>query len=80
MRVYIRVFKLASDMDNSVEEKLLIGDRPKPSSNEEMSLPLDQRLVMRKAEELKEVRFSPCRWSDTDLRLCPVDSGRDCLL
>lgn len=54
LRVYIRVFKLASDMDKSVEEKLLIGDRPKPSSNEEMSLPLDERLVMRKPDELKE--------------------------
>jgi N-terminal acetyltransferase B complex non-catalytic subunit len=55
LKVYIKALQLASDMDNSVEEKLLIGDRPKPSSNPETSIPLAERLAMRKEDELNEV-------------------------
>ncbi|VDB83056.1 unnamed protein product [Peniophora sp. CBMAI 1063] len=70
LRVYIRVFKLASDMDNSVEEKLLIGDRPKPSNNEEMALPLDERLVMRKPEELEELTPEETAFFEYATALC----------
>lgn len=55
MKIYIRAFQLASDLDDTVEDKLLIGDRPKPSLDPENRLPLKERLAKRKAEELDEV-------------------------
>jgi N-terminal acetyltransferase B complex non-catalytic subunit len=55
LRVYIRVFQQASDLDDTVEDKLLVGDRPKPTYNPEQKVPLKERLTMRKQEELNEV-------------------------
>jgi N-terminal acetyltransferase B complex non-catalytic subunit len=55
LRIYIKALKLASDLDTSVEEKLLIGDRPKPSNNLENGISLAERLAARKPEELNEV-------------------------
>ncbi|KAG6837306.1 hypothetical protein H0H93_011908 [Arthromyces matolae] len=45
LKVYIRAFQQASDLDDSVEEKLLIGDRPKPNFGGESRPPLRQRLA-----------------------------------
>lgn len=56
LRIYTRVFSL--DLDDTVEEQLLIGDRPKISDSPESKLPLKDRLPMRKQEELKEVRLN----------------------
>ncbi|OBZ75813.1 N-alpha-acetyltransferase 25, NatB auxiliary subunit [Grifola frondosa] len=55
LKIYIRAFQLASDLDDTVEDKLLIGDRPKPSSDPENKLPLKERLAKRKQEELDEL-------------------------
>ncbi|KAF8625781.1 hypothetical protein AX15_005171 [Amanita polypyramis BW_CC] len=51
LRLYIRVLQEASDLDETVEEKLLIGDRPKQSSK----LPLKERLVTPREDELVEL-------------------------
>ncbi|KAJ7285761.1 actin cytoskeleton organization protein [Mycena rebaudengoi] len=32
LKIYIRAFQQGSDLDDTIEEKLLIGDRPKPTS------------------------------------------------
>jgi N-terminal acetyltransferase B complex non-catalytic subunit len=55
LKIYIRAFQHASDLDDIVEEKLLIGDRPKKSSDPEVQLPLGERLAIRKPEEAAEV-------------------------
>ncbi|EIW60342.1 actin cytoskeleton organization protein [Trametes versicolor FP-101664 SS1] len=55
LKVYIKAFQLASDLDDSVEDKLLIGDRPKPSYDPETKLPLNERLATRKPEEIAEL-------------------------
>lgn len=63
LRIYTRCFSLASDLDDTVEEQLLVGDRPKVCDTPESKLPLKDRLPMRKEEELKEVRLflpAPC--------------------
>lgn len=57
LKIYIRAFQLASDLDDIVEDKLLIGDRPKPSLDPEIKLPLKERLARRREEELKELTF-----------------------
>ena len=59
MKIYIKAFQLASDLDDTVEDKLLIGDRPKPSYDPETKLPLKDRLAARKQEEIDEVYFLP---------------------
>lgn len=56
LKIYIRAFQHASDLDDIVEEKLLIGDRPKKSPEPEVQLPLKERLAIRKPEETAEVR------------------------
>ena len=53
MKVYIRAFKHASNLDDTVEDKLLVGDRPKPT--EISSKPLKERLSNRDENELAEV-------------------------
>jgi N-terminal acetyltransferase B complex non-catalytic subunit len=58
LRALIRVFQLASDFDDTVEEKLLIGDRPKQSTTADGNLPLRERLVQRNPAELAEVQLS----------------------
>ncbi|KAG6899742.1 hypothetical protein C0993_007271 [Termitomyces sp. T159_Od127] len=58
LKVYIRAFQQGSDLDDSVEEKLLIGDRPKQSFGEDSRPPLRQRLAEPLTEEeLAEVTF-----------------------
>jgi len=55
LKIYIRAFQAASDLDDTVEDKLLIGDRPKPSLDPDTKLPLKDRLAMRKQEDLVEL-------------------------
>lgn len=55
LKIYIRAFQLASDLDDTVEDKLLIGDRPKPSYDPETKLPLKERLAAQKQDEIDEV-------------------------
>ncbi|KAG9318673.1 N-acetyltransferase B complex non catalytic subunit-domain-containing protein [Chiua virens] len=55
LKIYIRVFQHASDLDDIVEEKLLVGDRPKKSSDLEVQLPLRERLALKKGEEVAEL-------------------------
>jgi N-terminal acetyltransferase B complex non-catalytic subunit len=55
LKAYIRVFQQASDLDDTVEEKLLIGDRPKQSDDPEKQLPLKDRLKKQSVGELLEV-------------------------
>ncbi|KAH9935019.1 N-acetyltransferase B complex non catalytic subunit-domain-containing protein [Fomitopsis serialis] len=55
LRIYIKLFQSASDLDDTVEDKLLIGDRPKPSVDPDTKLPLRERLAMQKPEELEEL-------------------------
>ncbi|KAJ7774501.1 actin cytoskeleton organization protein [Mycena maculata] len=54
LKVYIRAFQQGSDLDDTVEEKLLIGDRPKPASLQN-KLPLKDRLRQRTEEDLAEL-------------------------
>ncbi|KAJ6502477.1 actin cytoskeleton organization protein [Mycena sanguinolenta] len=54
LKVYIRAFQQGSDLDDTVEEKLLIGDRPKHTSAYN-KLTLKDRLQQRKDEELAEL-------------------------
>lgn len=55
LRFYIKAFQQASDLDDSVEDKLLIGDRPKPHVDSAGSMSLDERLAQRPAQELEEL-------------------------
>ncbi|KAG1756688.1 N-acetyltransferase B complex non catalytic subunit-domain-containing protein [Suillus paluster] len=55
IKIYIRAFQHASDLDDIVEDKLLIGDRPKKSPEPEVRLPLRERLAIRKPEEAAEL-------------------------
>ncbi|KAK0228730.1 actin cytoskeleton organization protein [Armillaria fumosa] len=54
LKLYVRAFQHGSDLDETVEEKLLIGDRPKhiPDANHG---PLKERLCQRSEEELSEL-------------------------
>ncbi|KAJ7940559.1 actin cytoskeleton organization protein [Mycena leptocephala] len=54
LKVYIRAFQQGSDLDDTVEEKLLIGDRPKHTSSQN-KLTLKDRLRQRKDEDLIEL-------------------------
>ena len=58
MRFYIKAFQQASDLDDSVEDKLLIGDRPKPHVGTTGNMTLNDRLAQRPTMELEEVRRS----------------------
>ncbi|RXW20882.1 hypothetical protein EST38_g4951 [Candolleomyces aberdarensis] len=55
LKVYIRAFQQASDLDDTVEEKLLIGDRPKQTGDFDRSLSLRDRLVERTEDEFSEL-------------------------
>ncbi|CCM04607.1 uncharacterized protein FIBRA_06789 [Fibroporia radiculosa] len=55
LKIYIRAFQAASDLDDTVEDKLLIGDRPKPSLDPDTRLPLKERLAKRTQDELDEL-------------------------
>lgn len=55
LKTYIRAFQQASDLDDTVEDKLLIGDRPKQTGNFDRSLTLRERLVSLNEDELLEL-------------------------
>lgn len=55
MRIYIKAFQQASDLDDSVEDKLLIGDRPKPLVESANTMTLNARLAQRSQTDLEEV-------------------------
>ncbi|KAH8115497.1 hypothetical protein DFH11DRAFT_1725731 [Phellopilus nigrolimitatus] len=52
LRIYIRVFLLASDIGGIVDEKLLIGDRLKFADIPENTIPLKEHIYARKEAEL----------------------------
>ena len=54
LKIYIRAFQQASDLDDTVEEKLLVGDRPKQTNDP--GRPLKERLVQRNEDEEENVR------------------------
>ncbi|KAF5381081.1 hypothetical protein D9615_004014 [Tricholomella constricta] len=55
LKLYIRAFQQGSDLDDTVEEKLLIGDRPKQTFDADKRPPLKERLVQTSEEELAEL-------------------------
>lgn len=55
LKTYIRAFQQASDLDDTVEEKLLVGDRPKQIADSEKKLPLRERLLQRDPKESESV-------------------------
>lgn len=55
MKIYINVLQQASDLDDTVEDKLLVGDRPKQSNDPDNKLPWNERLAKRTQEEMDEV-------------------------
>lgn len=55
LKIYIRVLQQASDLDDMVEDKLLIGDRPKPHPGFDNLRPVRDRVCERSQEELDEV-------------------------
>jgi N-terminal acetyltransferase B complex non-catalytic subunit len=58
LKIYISVLQQASDLDDIVEEKLLVGDRPKQSNDPDSKLPWKERLSKRSQEELNEARHT----------------------
>jgi len=57
LKVYISVLQQASDLDDTVEDKLLVGDRPKQSIDPDVKLPWKERLSRRSQEESDEVKL-----------------------
>jgi len=57
LKVYISVLQQASDLDDTVEDKLLVGDRPKQSIDPDVKLPWKERLSRRSQDELDEVKL-----------------------
>ncbi|KAF7778669.1 hypothetical protein Agabi119p4_3014 [Agaricus bisporus var. burnettii] len=55
LKLYIRCLQQGSDLDDTVEEKLLIGDRPKKRPDVPGDLSLRDRLCERSEEDLKEL-------------------------
>ncbi|KAJ3568563.1 hypothetical protein NP233_g5635 [Leucocoprinus birnbaumii] len=55
LKVYIRAFQHSSDLDDTVEDRLLIGDRPKLRLDVPSGVTLQDRLVQRSEEDLKEL-------------------------
>lgn len=55
LKSYIRAFQQGSDLDDTVEEKLLIGDRPKQQFDANSRPPLIQRLLEVAEDDLVEV-------------------------
>ncbi|PPR03615.1 hypothetical protein CVT24_007731 [Panaeolus cyanescens] len=52
LKIYIRILQQASDLDDTVEEKLLIGDRPKPAAESVTRASLSERIQNFTPEEL----------------------------
>ncbi|KAF8077880.1 actin cytoskeleton organization protein [Lyophyllum atratum] len=55
LKLYIRAYQQGSDLDDTVEEKLLIGDRPKQTFHADQRPPLRQRLLEKSEQELSEL-------------------------
>ncbi|TCD64660.1 hypothetical protein EIP91_003821 [Steccherinum ochraceum] len=55
LKTYVKIFQQASDLTDTVEDKLLIGDRPKPSTAPENQVPLNDRLAKRSPEEAEKL-------------------------
>jgi len=55
LKLYIRAFQQASDFDDTVEEKLLIGDHPRQAANANKKTSLKERLVEQDPDYLSEV-------------------------
>jgi N-terminal acetyltransferase B complex non-catalytic subunit len=66
LKIYISVLQQASDLDDTVEDKLLVGDRPKPSIDPDVKLPWKERLSKRSQEELHEVKLTMADWAISD--------------
>lgn len=57
LKLYVRVFQHASDLSETVEEKLLVGDRPKRRDDDKRP-PLNERLSAKNDDDdLKEVCY-----------------------
>lgn len=69
LKIYIKIFQCASDLDDTVEDKLLIGDRPKPSLDPENKAPLKERLAKRKQEEFDELTADELAFFDYAMAL-----------
>lgn len=63
--MYIRVFMLASDIDDAVEEKLLVGDKPKVALTPETKASVKDRVAEKKDDELASVSLSTLFISST---------------
>ncbi|KAL9715211.1 mitochondrial distribution and morphology [Leucoagaricus gongylophorus] len=55
LKIYIRALQHSSDVDETVEDRLLIGDRPKPRIEVSPGSTYRDRLVERSEEDLKEL-------------------------
>ncbi|KAF9265486.1 actin cytoskeleton organization protein [Marasmius fiardii PR-910] len=55
LKLYIKAFTQASDLDDTVEEKLLVGDRPKQLPELDKQVPLKDRVKSRTEDELSEL-------------------------
>ncbi|KAF8910991.1 actin cytoskeleton organization protein [Gymnopilus junonius] len=62
LKVYIRAFQQASDLDDTVEEKLLIGDRPKQTADFDKKLSLRDRLMQRDPEHLSSLTLDEVKF------------------
>ncbi|KAF8892524.1 actin cytoskeleton organization protein [Infundibulicybe gibba] len=60
LKLYIRALQQGSDLDDTVEEKLLIGDRPKQSVDPAKRIPLRERLVRKEPADLTELTPDEC--------------------
>ncbi|KAF9013886.1 actin cytoskeleton organization protein [Cyathus striatus] len=61
LRIYVRAFQQASDLDDTVEEKLLIGDRPKHVLG---GASLVDRIRQRKEDSLADLTSDEIAFSD----------------
>ena len=57
LKIYIRAFQQASDMNDDVEDKLLVGDRPK-YSRDPLRQHRKERLAFKESDDLQDVRGS----------------------
>ena len=60
LKIYIRAFQQASDLDDTVEDKLLIGDRPKPHITAVNKGPIRERVAEKEQGEIDEVSHVVC--------------------
>jgi len=55
LKIYIRALQHSSDVDETVEDRLLIGDRPKPRIDPPPGSTYRDRLVEKSEKDLQEV-------------------------